>query len=158
MLVVSCLTSTIVLSASPAATAAIAGDVEYCHSDYVIGQNPYCTPLPPDTKDYRGEPIAVQDKIKATGLNCDKYVNVLRNDVVEKKSKVKRLQITYQRPKQNGIHASVQGNKIRLRFVDVNWGGQAILYRVVDAKGRKSAPTHLGIQIGFGYQGGKTGC
>lgn len=84
-----------------------------------------------------------------TGLNCDKYVNALRNDRIEKKRKFKRIEITYQSPKTTGINASVQGRKIRLQ-VDVRWGGYYLQYRVVDDKGRKSATTYIPIQVGFG--------
>jgi hypothetical protein len=147
-----------ILTLQPAsASSATSDEMPYCHSD--AQTPPYCTPLPTvKKKDYKGEPIAVQDKVKATGLKCDKYVNVLRNDFIEKKRKIKRIEITYRNAMGTDITPAVVGKKIRLRFVDPAWGGYFLKYRVVDFKNRKSDETALGIQVGFGYQGDKNMC
>lgn len=124
---------------------ASADEFEYCTSPYVMGQNPNCTPVPTPSKDYKGEPIAVFNRKKVTGFEEYVYVNVLKNDAVEKKSKVKRVEIVFQKPSATGVYATVIDNKIRMRFENINPSGATIWYRVVDYKGRKSENTYLEV-------------
>lgn len=142
------------LSAQPAHAAladpVATDDMKYCVSVYVVTQNPNCLPPPKPSKDYRGEPVAVSDIKKVTGFEGIVYVNVLKNDAIQKKSK-SRVEIVSQRPKWNGVYAFVIDNKIRLRFEfeTMSPTGAVIGYRVLDAKGRASNTTYLEAKTCF---------
>lgn len=135
------------MSAQPAG-AAVADEFTYCTSPYVIGQNPDCTPPPTPSADYRGEPVAVYNQKKVTGFEKYVYVNVLKNDAIQKRTRA-RVEITGQQPKATGVYAFVVDGKIRLRFEfeDMTGSGAIIRYHVVDSKGRTSNETYLDVTM-----------
>ena len=71
-------------------------------------------------------------------------VNVLRNDAIQKKAKIREIDITFQHPKVTGLRTWVYDNKIwfemksgqHLGFLPL--GRTSIGYRVIDAQGRAS--------------------
>lgn len=148
LLLASGLALTAGLSAKPSNAALTADHIEYCTSPVVLMQNPNCTPVPTPSTDYRGEPIAVYNEKKVTTFETYVYVNVLKNDAIQRKSRAV-IKITGQQPRATGVYAFVIDGKIRLRFeraqIGPMWSGAVIRYTVKDAKGRTSNETYLDI-------------
>lgn len=141
--------------AGPAAQSA-PSDIErgtYCIDPSIQNMYPTCAPPPAPTADYVGEPVAVHEKKKVNPGTVKIPVNVLKNDAIEKRAKVKKVKITYQRPAQTGVRAWVDAKK---RIVYEAYAGGplpvvyvAITYKVVDFKGRSSQPVNTYLEVNY---------
>ena len=125
----------------------------YCVSDYIASQNPGCVPPPAATETYQGQPVSVGDRKDVQWGTMRASVNVLKNDAIENRSKIREIDIVGQRPKLTGLRSWVYKNKIWFEMLNgqhlgyLSGGLGNIQYRVIDNKGRASYPVGIAIKI-----------
>lgn len=125
----------------------------YCVSSYVESQYPGCVPPPLPTKTYKGQPVSVEDAKNIPWGTMRTSVNVLRNDAIQKRSKIREIELIGQRPEMTGLRTWVYKKKVwfemksgqHLGFLGGGLGG--ISYRVIDAKGRASYPVYVSLRV-----------